>query len=521
MKRLRLPNAISIRRRQPVPQDLNFTASEAVLKRRSLQSSLITFGSQPIKLLMGIGATSILARLLTPTDFGIVAMALPWFALMESVNSLGLGTATVQREHLDHRQASTIFWLSSGINLALVVAVLLAAPAFAWFYQEARLTAVIPVMTLGIASVFLSSQHQSLLARQMRFGVLTLIEVGALGLGATVAIGVALLGWGYWALVLQLVIYQTAQGLGYWLTCSWRPSRPEKLTQLSQDIRTMFAYGANLSGFHLVNRVGIEMDRVLVGYVNGASALGLYSVAYNWAYFPFNQVYLPLINVAISGLSRAASDREQYKSQSRQILMLMFGLCLPALAFLGVCGQGLLLLLLGDQWMEAFPIFQVLVLSVFVGGFYRVTKWIYLSTGQTQRQLRWSVLHTPVVVAAAALGTQWGPLGVAWGVTLASLALTYPAIAYCLKFTPLTIADFVESVWRPTVASLAAAGILLVGQRAMGLPVNGMLALLFSAIAFGCAYAVTFILLPGGWTEVLGAYRDLQMLASKHVDISP
>jgi len=123
--------------------------------------------------------------------------------------------------------------------------------------------------------------------------------------------------------------------------------------------------------------------------------VGLYAVAYNWAYFPFNQVYLPLINVAISGLSRAASDTEQYKRQSRQILMLMFGLCLPALAFLGVCGQSLLLLLLGDQWVEAFPIFQVLVLSVFVSGFYRVTKWIYLSTGQTQRQLRWSFFRHP------------------------------------------------------------------------------------------------------------------------------
>jgi PST family polysaccharide transporter len=262
------------------------TTLQANLNRRSLQSSLITFGSQPIKLLMGVGSTLILARLLNPADFGLVAMALPWFALLESVNSLGLGTATMQREHLEHEQASTIFWLSLGINTLLLTCVLLSAPVFAQFYQESRLTAIIPIMTLGMASVFLSSQHQSLLARQMRFGILTLIEVGALGLGATVAIAAALEGWGYWALVLQLVVYQVVQGLSYWLICRWRPARPANLTKLNQDTRTMLSYGAHLSGFHLVNRVGMEMDRVLVGYFNGASCrpvrsglqLGLFSL---------------------------------------------------------------------------------------------------------------------------------------------------------------------------------------------------------------------------------------------------
>ncbi len=496
------------------------TTLQANLNRRSLQSSLITFGSQPIKLLIGVGSTLILARLLNPADFGLVAMALPWFALLESVNSLGLGTATMQREHLEHEQASTIFWLSLGINTLLLTCVLLSAPVFAQFYQESRLTAILPIMTLGMASVFLSSQHQSLLARQMRFGILTLIEVGALGLGATVAIAAALEGWGYWALVLQLVVYQVVQGLSYWLICRWRPARPANLTKLNQDTRTMLSYGAHLSGFHLVNRVGMEMDRVLVGYFNGVSALGLYAVAYNWAYFPFNQVYLPLINVAISGLSRAASDTEQYKRQSRQILMLMFGLCLPALAFLGVCGQSLLLLLLGDQWVEAFPIFQVLVLSVFVSGFYRVTKWIYLSTGQTQRQLRWSFFQTPVVVAAAAVGTRWGPLGVAWGVTIASLVLTYPAVAYCLNHTPLTMGDFVGPVWRPTIASLATAGLLFTGQTMVDPSALVWLNLLLSAIAFGCVYSAIFMLLPGGWKDVRDAYLALQMLASKRADLS-
>ncbi|MGB3201939.1 MAG: lipopolysaccharide biosynthesis protein [Nodosilinea sp.] len=513
---------MAIQQRQSSSQELNLSASKVHLQQRSLRSSLITFSSQPLKLLIGIGTTSILARLLTPADFGLVAMALPWFALVESVNSLGLGTATMQRSQLDHEQVSTVFWLSLGVNALLLVGLLLSAPAFAWFYQETRLILIIPVMTLGMASLFVSCQHQSLLARQMRFGLLTAIEVGSLALGAGVALLAALGGWGYWALVLQLVTYQVSQSLSYWLVCRWRPAGLRTLMQLSQatrhETRKMLSYGANLSGFHLINRVGMEMDRVLVGYFNGASALGLYSVASSWAYFPFNQVYLPLINVAVSSLSRATDEADQYRSQSRQILILMFGLCLPALAFLGVSGQQLLLLLLGDQWIASFPIFRVLVLAVFVSGFYRVTKWIYLSMGQTHRQLRWSALHTPVVVAAAAVGTYWGPLGVAWGITLAAMVLTYPAIAFCLRETPLTMGDFVGAVWRPTIASLTAAGLLVASQVLFNFSAQAVMYLALSASLFGGAYVGSFILLPGGWQAVRNAYNALNMLVSNRVD---
>jgi PST family polysaccharide transporter len=129
-------------------------------------------------------------------------------------------------------------------------------------------------------------------------------------------------------------------------------------------------------------------------------------------------------------------------------------------------------------------------------------------------------LQTPVVVAAAAVGTLWGPLGVAWGVTIASLVLTYPAIAYCLNHTPLTMGDFVGPVWRPTIASLATAGLLFTSQTLVNPSALVWLNLLLSAIAFGCAYSVIFMLLPGGWKEVRGAYLALQMLASKRVDLS-
>jgi PST family polysaccharide transporter len=252
------------------------------------------------------------------------------------------------------------------------------------FYQEPSLNLIVPLMALGMMCDFLAVQPRSLLIRQIRFGVLTSIEVIALVCGVSVALIAAVLNCGYWALVLQFIVSQGVRCIGYWLSCRWRPSKPDNIWKLRNQINSMFSYGVNLSIFHIINRISMEMDRILVGAINGATALGFYTQAYNWAYFPFNQIYLPLVSIANSSLIRAAVEADWYRRQTQEVLMLMFNLLLPILGFLMVSGEALMLILLGEQWLDAFSIFQVLLLLVFVNSFYRVTKWIYVSSGQTQ-----------------------------------------------------------------------------------------------------------------------------------------
>lgn len=494
-------------------QHFNTDALSANLKQKSLQSGLITFASQPLKLILGISSTAILARLLTPGDFGLLAMITPLFLLVDSLSNFGLETAVVQKEHLDQQQASAIFWRSLKINTLLIGTTTLLAPVIAWFYHEERLTGMILGLTVGAFSVCLAFQHKSLLKRQMRFGTLTLIELVSLLLSAVVAIAAAKIGWGYWALVLQLAVMQVTQSLAQWWICDWRPSKYVQDDKLNAELGSTLSYGKHLTGFRFLTRIGMHLDRILIGYVSGANALGLYHVAYKWAYFPFEQVYFPIFDVAVSSLSRVQHDPDLYRSYSRRGLMPIFAFCLPALAFSFVEARNVFLLLLGEQWLEAVPLFRLLAVSVYIVSMYRVTKWLYISAGQTQRQFRWALIHTPVMIAAVAIGAKWGAYGVAMGYMLGICLLTYPAVAYCLKFSPLGWKDFLGAVWRPLLASIMAAACLyfsrvwIAGDRLF-------LEFLFRFIVYGIMYIAFWLLLPGGIRSTSEIIKGVKALKS-------
>ncbi|MFQ4136063.1 lipopolysaccharide biosynthesis protein [Nodosilinea sp. PGN35] len=469
------------------------------LQRQALRSGVVMLAAQPVKLAIGIGTTAILARLLVPADFGLLAMVAPLLLIVDSLSNLGLETVTVQREELDQAQASAIFWLSLKINACVIGAMVLAGPLLARFYGEPALTPITAAMAVGALSLCVSFQHLSLLKRQMKFGLLTTIEVMAMAMAAVCAIAAARLGLGFWALVLQIVVMQVIQGGAYWLWCSWRPT--PAAAGAATNLRPMVAYGAHLTGYRFLTRVATQIDRVLLGYLSGAQALGLYSVAYQWAYFPFNQIYFPLFDVAIASLSRSLPNPEQYRAYCRHSLMPIFAVCMPALAYLFVTAHDVILLLLGSQWTGAIPLFRVLTVAVFVGSLYRVTKWIYVSSGQTQRQLRWSLVYTPVMLVSVALGAQWGALGIALGYTFGICLLTYPSVLYCVASCPITLGDFMGAVWRPAIASLLSAALLYL--TSLALPESSILALTLAlqGLIYGVFYVGIWLLLPGGYRE--------------------
>lgn len=471
------------------------------LSRRSLQSGMVAMGAQPIKFVIGVGGTMVLARILAPADYGLLAMAQPVLGIVDSLSNMGLETATVQRQEFNPEQASAIFWLSLKINTLIIGGMLLAAPFVARFYDRPELTNVLLCLAIGAASICLSFQHLSLLKRQMQFELLTMIETATLVLSTAVAVVSAHLGLGYWSLVLQLIALQVSQSIAYWIFCDWRPHRIENQGRFTKDMRSTLSYGIHLTGFRCISRVGLKMDRVLLGYAGGASSLGIYSMAYQWAYFPFWQVYYPLFDVAISSLSRSLSNPAQYRLYCQRGLLLIFAVCMPALAYMFVTAHDVILLLLGEQWSEVVPIFRVLTVAVFVGIAYRVTKWIYVSAGETQRQFVWSLIHTPVMIVAVAIGIKWGAYGVAVGYTVGMCLLSYPSVIYCVQQSPITLRDFMGAVWRPAVASILSAVLLTLAQPVF--PTFGFLAIALCAkgVVYVACYVSIWLILPGGYRE--------------------
>ncbi len=493
------------------------TTLQANLNRRSLQSGLIAVAAQPIKLVIGIGGTMVLARLLVPADFGLLAMVNPLLNMVDSLSNLGLETATVQRQELNQEQASAIFWLSLKINVVIIAAMVLAGPLLAKFYSQPELTNIVLCLAVGASSICLTFQHMSLLKRQMKFELLTTIEVIGLLVSTVVAVTTSWLGWGYWALVLQLTVLQVVKSMGYWIFCDWRPQRTTSPSQFKTDLRSTLSYGVHLTGFRCISRVGMDMDRVLLGYVGGANAVGLYSMAYQWAYFPFWQIYYPLFDVVVSSFSRSLSEPERYRLYCRRGLMLIFAVCMPTLAYLFVTADAVTRVILGDQWLEIIPIFRVLIVAVFVGSMYRVTKWIYVSCGETQRQFRWSLIHTPMMITAVIIGLHWGALGVAMGYTISMCLLSYPSVVYCVRKSPITLGDFLGSMYRPMVASMVSAALLYLTIGVIPAMPILVISLLVQGVIYSFSYVCIWLLLPGGYREAKGMIQILLKAGAKPI----
>jgi len=198
----------------------------ADLRGRSVRGGAVTLSSQGAKFLLTLVSMAILARMLAPEDFGLIAMATVVIGFTSVFKDMGFSMATVQSPDIRHAQASTLYWLNVAASVVITIVTAAVAPLLAWFYKEPRVTAVTVALAATILFGGLGIQHQALLRRQMRFGALAFAEVASLVLATLAAVASALAGFGYWSLVVLNVAREIANTAAVWILCGWRPGSP-------------------------------------------------------------------------------------------------------------------------------------------------------------------------------------------------------------------------------------------------------------------------------------------------------
>jgi PST family polysaccharide transporter len=479
-------------------------------KGRTVRAGFIRMGGRATLLVLTAGSGVILARLLTPADFGLFAM-IGWLtAFVTTFRDFGFSMAAVHKDQLSHAQLSALFWINLRLNLLLFAFMALMAPALAWFYGEPRLTAIAFVSAVGVLMLGLSVQHNSLLTRQMRFGTLTMIDIVATCIGIAIGVGAALLGLGYWALVLQYVATMSAQTLITWWVSDWRPGPPVARSAMGElGLDSTLRYGANNAGFRVLTFLGRNLDTVLVGYTGGATMLGLYQNAYRWSLLPMQQVQLSLSNVIVANLSRVQHDPDAFRAYCRKGFLPILSLTMPALAFLAFAAEDFMLVVLGPQWIGAVPFFRLMCIAEFCRCISLLARWLYLSQGKTQRQLRWGLISAPIMMLAVVAGVPWGAYGIATGFTVAACLLTIPDLLFCLAESHLTLRDVGAIVWRPLINSLATVAMLYTIHSFLPSAGFPLAQLVISAVAFGLIYLSFWLFLPGGRRVASGVLGPL------------
>lgn len=496
----------------PTPPDApafrEATAAPRDLKRSAVRGGSLVLVAQGVMFLLTLGATMVLARLLTPSDFGLVAMVLAVTSFATQFKDLGLSQATIQRPTITDAQVSTLFWINAALGLWLTLLTAAAAPLLARYYGDPRM---IPI-TLTLAGTFVLSglgvQHQALLRRRMRFGVLTSIDILSLSAGLIVAVLLAWRGAGWWALVWRQLVATAAATAGVWWACRWRPLAPRR----GAGVRSMLAFGSHVSGYSVANYFARNVDRALLGRQMGSSALGLYSKAYQLILLPINMLTTPITAVALPALSRLQHDPPRYRSYYQKGIAPLVAIGMPAVVFLFVTAADTIPLFLGQQWVGAVPIFRLLAPTAFVGTIHMATSWVYVSLGLTRRQLQWTIFATVLTITSFFVGLHWGVRGLAAAVSIAFCGLQVPALLYCYRPTFLKLGDLTTVLWRPALAAfLAGAGCGALGKLLLA-PLAPLPRFVLLAIGYGILYGLVWLVLPRGRQILADMWHTLREL---------
>jgi O-antigen/teichoic acid export membrane protein len=485
---------------------------KADLGSRTARGGLLIAASQGIRFCIGLGGTVILARLLTPVDYGLIGMVAIVFNFVSMFQYLGLSTATVKWSDLTHQQVSTLFWVNMALSVAIMLVTVGSAPLVAWFYHEPRLIWITAGYALSILFTGLSIQHEAILSRQMRFAAIAVIEIAAISIGLIAAIVAAWYGAAYWSLVLNQLVMTLVTVAGVWAACKWRPGPPTR----SAGIRSMLAYGGNLTGFNVTTFFARNLDNALIGKFWGAYQLGVYSRAYQMLLLPMQQINAPFAAVAVPALSRLADSPERYRAAYLKILQKIAMLTMPLVAFMIATSDWLVSFLLGPKWQEAGRIFMLLGIAAIIQPVTKTTWWLFSTQGRTRDLFRWGIIGGSIASLSIVIGLRWGAVGVAASYAISDLLVTTPLLFwYVGRQGPVRASDFYRTIAPFVCASLSALAVVLVcrGWLAVFQHVVARLAL---ALAITLAVSsIVLMALPAGRLAIQNLKEMMMLLIGR------
>src|SRR6266478_8355865 len=397
-------------------------------------------------------ATVVLARLLTPGDFGVVTMVTTFGLLLVNFGLNGFTEAVIQLEKIDDAMASNLFWISLAAGVILTIGFTAAGSLLARIYSDARVASV----TLGISpTIFITSTsvlHLALLKRAMRFSVVSANDILARTISVAVSIFLAWAGWRYWALVAGVLALPLSTSIGAWVLCRWVPRLPRRVAGTASVVR----FAMHVYGQFSVNYFARNTDNLLVGWRFSAQALGFYKKAYDLFALSASQLVSPLTAVAVAALSRLNQNSVQYKRYLLSSLGVVAFVGMGLGVDLTLVGKDVIRLLLGPGWEESGRIFTYFGPGIGIMLLYGTHGWIHLSIGTADRWFRWGIVEFAFTFLLFLVALPWGPAGIAVAWTASFWILVIPAFWYAGKPIQLDVKSVLAEVWRFLLASLLA-----------------------------------------------------------------
>jgi PST family polysaccharide transporter len=410
------------------PDTLETTFDAQDLKKRSVHGGLLILAAQGAKFVAKFGSAVVVARLLTPADFGMVAMVSPILGFLSTFNDLGFGQAIVQTPNISRDQLSALFWRNLLISFGLAALLSLIAPLAGKLYHEPRTTFLLISMGGLLILTTLGLVPTALLKREMRFGPLAFIDIASLVFGAVMTIVTAAEGFRYWSLVIGQLATSLASVVLAFISARWAPA----LTTRAENLGFFLRFGANLTLTKVATYFSMTADNMIVGAVAGKVQLGLYDRSYTLTIQPLNQLLSPISQVSVPLLARLQDKPDLYRTSYNHMLRMALTLTMPAMLFCGLMAKPLVPLMLGAKWAMASPMFAWVCFGGLMTPLFSSTGWIFTTQNRTGEQMRTSVATALISIASFAIGVHWGAVGVACVSALSFTFIQVPLMVYVM-----------------------------------------------------------------------------------------
>jgi O-antigen/teichoic acid export membrane protein len=445
------------------------------LTARTLSGLSWSTGSAGVQMSLKVLILVVLARLVTPEEFGVVGAALVVVGFSHILSQLGVGPAIVQRHALAEEDLRVGFTLSMLLGLLLAVIIYLSAPQVARFFRMEDLTGVLrvlaPVFLIGGAGLV----AEALLQREMNFRAIAGVSVvsDVLGYGV-VGIGLAWHGWGVWALV-GAHLGQTATKTIALLMIRRHPVRPSLNPRICREL-TWFGTGLSIGRFGAY--VATQGDNLIVGRLLGAVALGIYGRAYQFVVMPVNAIGGVLEKVLFPAMAEIQADLPRLSMVYRRGTALVALVTLPLSGVLAVLAPEIIGVLLGSAWLDVVAPFRILTLTIFIRAAYKLSNPLAKAMGAVYGRAWRTWVYAVAVTSGAAAGSAFGLSGVAWGVVFGLTAYHAMMCQLSLSLTKLSLASFAKAHLPGlclAIIAIAVCFVIAVPCRMAGVPEYGVL----------------------------------------------
>jgi PST family polysaccharide transporter len=404
-------------------EDLEASPDLGRLARRGGIASVAGVYSNAIIQFAGV---IILARLLTPEDFGLAALVIVFSRFAPLLIDCGMTDATTQKNRISPGQISALFWLNSGIGFAVAGVLAASSPLIAWFYHDQRLGPITLYSAITYAFTGISIQHLSLLRRSMKFFEIAKIQGPSALAGLVVAIVLAKSGYGYWALVLRPIVSAACIALGAGLACRWKPGQPV----FDAEVKSMLHFGMHVLAFTMPYSVVRILDRVALGVFYSPREVGYYQNAQNMFENAFLSPIAQLHGVGSAGLSKLRSNPDALRQKFEAALSALAFFVMPGAAILSVIGQDLTVALLGEAWRRSGLLLSILALRGIVEFIEMSQGWLHVASGQANRWKNSGIANSIVFGVAILAGLPYDAEGVTIAIVASCWLVAFPTVLY-------------------------------------------------------------------------------------------